>query len=177
MITLQMKKMRNVFLKIKNDVILRNRFFAFQILTMLFSIILLYSLLFSKKLSEYQIIEGNVERIGFSQMKIKPNSTFYFKSFNLINAINIQVKDSDFYIKTKKINKINLFEKIKKGDKLKIYFSIIDNYNQIAEINKNGELILSFDLNKNKKILPIILISLLFFISIVSTIYFIFIKK
>ena len=76
--------------------------------------------------------------------KIKPKSTFYFKSFNLINAIKIQVKDSDFYIKSKKIKKLNLFDKIKKGDKLKIYFSNIDNYNQIAEINKNGKLIFSF---------------------------------
>ena len=169
--------MRNIFLNIKNDDIQRNRFFAFQFLIMLFSIILLYSLLFNKKLSEYQIIEGNVERIGFSQMKIKPKSTFYFKSFNIINAIKIQVKDSDFYIKTKKLNKINLFKKIKKGDKLKIHFSIIDNYNQIAEINKNGDLFLLFDQNKNKKILPITLIGLLFFISIVSTLYFILLKK
>lgn len=169
--------MRHLFLKIKKNYILKNRFLAFQILTMIFSIVLLYSLFYNKKLSDYQVVEGNVEGIGLLKIKIKPKSTFYFNSFNLINAIKIQVKDSDFYIKSKKIKKLNLFDKIKKGDKLKIYFSNIDNYNQIAEINKNGKLILSFEQNKKNKILPITIIGLIFFLSVLSTIYLFMIKE
>lgn len=70
--------MRHLFLKIKKNYILKNRFLAFQILTMIFSIVLLYSLFYNKKLSDYQVVEGNVEGIGLSKIKNKTKINILF---------------------------------------------------------------------------------------------------
>lgn len=122
------------------------RFWFYQVLIMLFSGIVLTSILFGKsKLQDYSSTEAMVENISYATMSVKPGASFDFRSFKTVKAIKIEMNNEDYYkkIDNKKIIS-ELINKIKPGDKVKIYYTLYEDYFQIFEIKKDSQYLLSY---------------------------------
>jgi hypothetical protein len=134
------------------------RFWFYQVLIMLFSGIVLASILFGKsELQDYSSTEAIVDNISYSTMSVKPRASFDFRSFKTVKAIKIEMNNEDYFIRIDDEKIITeLTNKIKTGDLLRIYYTLFEDYYQIFEIKKDSQYMLSFKEESKLRIWPIL---------------------
>ena len=120
--------------------------FRFNMFILIFGLIALYIAYLTGKsgLGAYSKTSGVVQNLTMGIIQVKPQSKYDFRDFVEKDVVDILINNVNFIVRDKYENgKVITLKQIRRNDSIVVYFHIIDGYNEIVEISKDGKMLLN----------------------------------